>query len=326
MKYLLSMDGGGSKTAWLLTDEAGNMAAHFVSEGCSHLDKGVPAVLTLIHDGIDILLMKTGISKSDLLSAVFGVPCYGEHPEADRCITNDLKHYLSPVPVMICNDVDLGFAGSLCLDKGIHLVAGTGAIATGRNAAGLTARSNGWHPAFSDEGSGYWLGMHTLSLFSKQADRRIPRSSLYSIVRRELSLKKDEDLITYYENFLSGDRKKIAALQLLLKEAALSGDASALRLYEEAACELYQSVCGIYQALSFSPEDRIKISYSGGLFHEGSLILPTLTQLTEKLCARLVPPALSPVWGGILLAMEQISPSDAQNLANRLTKESANKN
>lgn len=318
MKYLLSMDGGGTKTAWLLTTAQGEAVASFRDGGCSHPQLGVSGVLALVRRGIGRLLKEAGGSQGDILAAAFGVPCYGEYPQADREIAAGLAGLLPAASLGIYNDVELGFAGSLGLSAGIHLVAGTGAIAIGKNAAGHMARSNGWHPAFSDEGSGYWLGMQALSLFARQADGRAPQGPLYSLIRRRLSLKEDSDIILYYDSQLAGDRSKTAALQLLLKEAALAGDPEAIGAFASAAHELYLSVQGVYRALSFTPKDQVRISYSGGLFSQGNLILATLTRLTAQLDARLIPPLLPPDYGGILLAMEQISKKEAQKLAARL--------
>jgi len=311
MKYLLSMDGGGSKTAWLLTDEAGRIAARCTTEGGSRPQLTVSEVLDRIHQGIQTLLDMAGIGKNGLLAAAFGVPCYGEYPESDGVILADLRTALFPAAVAVCNDVELGFAGSLGLENGIHIVAGTGAIAIGRNSAGKTARSNGWSNYFSDDGSGYWLGMRTLNLFSKQSDGRLPQGPLLSIVRRAFSLKEDLDLSGYYDEHLADDRKKTAAVQLLLKEAAEAGDQSAIDLYGEAARELMGSIEAVYRTLGFSAGDRIKVSYSGGLFYEGNFILPVLSRLAQPLAVELVKPRFSPVWGGILLAMQQIDPQQA---------------
>ncbi len=321
MNYLLSMDGGGSKTAWLLTDERGKLAARRITDGCSHLQLGLPETLSRIRQGIDALLEEAGISKEQLASAAFGVPCYGEHPSIDKEILKTLTQWLSPAAVGVYNDVELGFAGSLCLQDGIHLVAGTGAIATGRNAAGQTARSNGWHPYFSDEGSGYWLGMQALGLFAKEADGRAPRGALCSLFRAHFDLRQDEDIIAIYSDTLMTDRKKIAALQPLLMEAAKQGDRGAQALYEQAAYELYLSVEGVYRTLGFCPEDQVKISYSGGLFSEGSLLLSPLTHHLKALSATLVPPALSPVCGGILLAAEKLLPEHISTICQALKED-----
>ncbi len=306
MGYLLSMDGGGSKTAWLLTTEEGVSAASFRSGGCSHPEMGLAAVLTAIHSGIEELLIRANCSKEDIISAAFGVPCYGEYPEADKVIYEDLHQFLEHSKVTVCNDVELGFAGSLCLEDGIHLVAGTGAIVIGRNAAGQLARSNGWHPSFSDEGSGYWLGNRALSLFTKQADHRVTRGALYWIIREAFDLQDDMEIAAYYDRHLADNRKEMATIQLLLYRAAIAGDVSAVRLFEAAALELFVSIRSVYETLAFSKENHVKVSYSGGLFYEGNYILGPLTELANTLSVELVPPYLSPVYGGILLAAKNI--------------------
>lgn len=318
MKYLLSMDGGGSKTAWLLTDENGIIAAQCTTEGGSRPQLEVEEILERTHDGIQQLLDTAGVAQCDLLAAAFGVPCYGEYPDTDKIILDDLTQTLAPAFVGVYNDVELGFAGSLALEDGIHVVAGTGSIAIGRNAAGETARSNGWSPFFSDDGSGYWLGMQTLNLFTKQSDGRIPRGALYHIVRKHFSLADDMDITAYYDEHLSVSRKKTAAVQLLLKEAAEAGDPSAIDLYARAAQELMDSVRALWQVLGYTPADTVKVSYSGGLFYEGNFILPVLTQLAQPLGAQMTKPQFSPVWGGILLAMQLASPERAKLLRSTL--------
>lgn len=322
MGYLLSMDGGGSKTAWLLTTEEGRSVASFRSGGCSHPEMGLTTALIAIHSGIEELIKRANCSKEDIISAAFGVPCYGEYPEADAIIYEDLHQFLEHSKITICNDVELGFAGSLCLEDGIHLVAGTGAIVIGRNASGQMARSNGWHPSFSDEGSGYWLGNRTLSLFTKQADHRVTRGALYWIIREAFALQDDMEIAAYYDEHLTGNRKEIAAIQLLLYEAAKAGDISAIRLFEAAALELFVSIRSVFETLSFSKEEHVKVSYSGGLFYEGNYILGPLAELANTLSIELVTPYLTPVYGGILLAAQNLSKDYAKNLCKVLKSES----
>ncbi len=317
MKYLLSMDGGGSKTQWLLTTEDGSFAGEYRTTGCSHPELGVPAVLTQIHEGIDTVTRLAGCTKDDIIGAAFGVPCYGEYPDADKIIENDLRHYLSETAVSVHNDVELGFAGSLCLEDGIHVVAGTGAIAIGRNKDKGVARSGGWHHAFSDEGSGYWLGMHTLGLFTKESDCRAPRSSLYTLIRDELGLADDGEIIAYY-NKIEGDRRQIAALQRILCRAAEDGDTEAEKLFEQAAYEHYLAVLGVYRALKFSTDKPVPVSYSGGLFADDGRILPHFTRLVGSMNAELRKPCLPPSQGGILLAMQNISKEKAKKLVEPL--------
>lgn len=321
MKYLLSMDGGGTKTAWMLTTYSGSVAARFETSGCSHPQIGISGVCDLVENGISKLVETAGCRKEQICSAAFGIPCYGEDSAADRKISGYLYALLPQAVLMLCNDVSLGFAGSLNLSHGIHIVAGTGAIAYGENMEGKSARANGWHTVFSDEGSAYWLGMQTLSLFAKECDYREDRSYLYDVIHNTLSLHDEEDMVSYYNNFLSGNREGIAKMQMYLSEAAKKGDANARRLYDMAAYELFISIKAIYRKLGFSPETPVRVSYSGGIFKNEGLILDPLQRYLKQLAITLTPPYLPPVQGGILLAAQNIYHHELSELALHLKEQ-----
>ena len=79
------------------------------------------------------------------------MPCYGENPANDREIVRLLTDALTPVPVYVVNDGEVGWAGSLACGEGIHIVSGTGSIAFGRGCDKEFARCGGWVEFFGDE-------------------------------------------------------------------------------------------------------------------------------------------------------------------------------
>lgn len=303
MGYYLSVDGGGSKTAYLITDQTGKALCRHVAQGCTYSTMGKELVLKTLSEGAKATVQIAGISPDDLGYAVWGISCFGEYEEMDGYLSAKLSE-LFPCTAYFCNDVEIGLAGSLLLHFGIHVVAGTGAIVMGRDQMGRTARSNGWHEDFSDEGSGYWLGLKTLSLFARQADLREERSFLYEQMRKRCGLLSDMDIIHFYQEKLRGKRKETAALQELLLKAARSGDESAVRLYETAAAELAQSVKGVARQLELM-EEKTQVSYYGGIFRCGTFILAPFSEYLRQMGFVLRPPSLSPLGGGILLAAEK---------------------
>lgn len=104
---------------------------------------------------------------------------------------------------------------------------------TAEISAETVSAPNGWHEDFSDEGSGYWLGMQAVSLFAKLADGRLERSFLYQRMREELGISGVDELVPLYRAEYMENRKKIAALQKVLLNAAADGDSSAAILYGE---------------------------------------------------------------------------------------------
>ena len=228
MGYYLSVDGGGSKTAYLLTDQTGRICGSHMAQGCTYSVMGRQKVFDILSEGAWTVIQKSGICSEKLVYAVWGISCFGEYEEMDRYLSEKLAR-LFPCGTYICNDVEIGLAGSLLLNFGIHVVAGTGAIVMGRDLKGRTARANGWHEDFSDEGSGHWLGLRTLSLFARQADLREERSFLYEQMKERYGLHSDMDIVSFYQERFRGKRKEIAALQEVLLNAARAGDESAAR-------------------------------------------------------------------------------------------------
>lgn len=303
MEYYLSVDSGGTKTAYLLTDESGRTVGRYMASGCTCSVMGAEKVYWTLKNGVCGLLKECGVKGQDIRYAVWGISCFGEYETLDRYLTEKLPE-LFPCGCYLCNDVETGLAGSLQMQSGIHIIAGTGAIIMGKNRAGQKARANGWHEVFSDEGSAYWLGIKALALFAKQADKREKRSHLYELFYEYLKLEKDMDIVSFYQNHLAGKREKVAALQRILLEAAVKGDQAASKLYRKAALELAESVTGVAGQLNMT-EENLPVSYYGGVFKAGALVLEPLAEYLRERGFLLVPPKFSPLGGGILIAAEK---------------------
>lgn len=302
MKYFLGIDGGGTKTAYLLVDETGRELACERTTGCSYKEIGIENTVKLLKKGALQCIENAGITSGRLTGAAVGLPCFGELKEEDILLETAVRESLDFCPVRITNDVEVGWAGSLGLQPGINIVAGTGSIAFGKNAEGESARSGGWSSFFGDEGSCCWLGRRTMELFSKQADHRVDKGPLYDIVMEEFGLQDAMDFIKCMDRDYIADRSMVASLQKLLLQAADKGDRGAVRLYREAAEELAMMVESI--AKSLWDGEEITVSYSGGLFHAKEYVLPVLEKMIGGMNARLEKPLFSPVRGAVLMAME----------------------
>ena len=258
--FFLGIDGGGTKTAFLLINENGDI-----------IEAQTIATVSYKHVGMDnsIALLKETVHEilNDREAYIcLALPNWGESKDGDGEFLSRIKE-ITELPVKIVNDSVVGWAGSLGLSSGINLVAGTGSIAYGRNDAGEEARAGGWDERFSDEGSCYWLGMKSLELFSKESDGRAEKGALLEIFRNRFELKCDFDIIDIFNRRYRNDRTKIAGLQKYLLEAAQKGDLEAVKMYEIAADELAMIVGSVYRKLKFG--EGTLVSYSGVLFHAG---------------------------------------------------------
>lgn len=303
MKYFIGVDGGGTKTAFAVAAKDSMPRTAVTRTGCSYQALGVSGAVEVVREGTAALLASAGLAARDCAGCCIGMPYYGENAEMDRQVRQALQAALAPIPVYVVNDVEVGWAGALACRDGIHLVAGTGSIAFGRGQDGKTARCGGWNEFFGDEGSCYWVGRQAMGLFSKEADGRAGRGPLYQIVRRELGLTEDFEFVEKVLRDWAGRREQVAAFQKLACRAAEDGDSAAAALFESAARELALLVCALQKKLTFSP-GAAAVSYSGGLFKAGELVLTPLKKEIERLGGKLQKPRRSATEGAVLLAIQ----------------------
>ena len=60
MKYFLGIDGGGTKTAYLLIDENGECLAEEKTGGCSYKEIGIEKTAEILKLGASECIMKSG--------------------------------------------------------------------------------------------------------------------------------------------------------------------------------------------------------------------------------------------------------------------------
>jgi len=298
MKYL-GIDGGGTKTSFCLTDGSFNILAEYQTTGCYYPKIGKNGVINVLKSGIEICLNSAGVDAAEV-TAYCGLPAYGEL----ESLISDLPEIQKslPVPTGFSNDVEVCHAGALGGSPGITLVAGTGAIAFGRDEAGNTARSGGFGPELNgDEGSAHYIGLRMLQTFTRQSDHREERTLLYAELKKALGLKKDFDICTYMMETLKTNRESIAALAKLAYNIALMGDEACRGIFSEAAREIYIMAAAVKKQLNFA-KPPIKVSYAGGVFKSGDLVIPELSGLLENNGMILKTPEFTPVIGACILA------------------------
>jgi N-acetylglucosamine kinase-like BadF-type ATPase len=299
-KLFLGVDGGGTKTHFVLINHEGTAVA--LSEGPSsyHLQIGIDGLRDVLAKGIAAACGRAGIGASEVAYAFFGIPAHGEdsvlQPQLDALPGPLLGHSRYACG----NDMVCAWAGSLAGADGINIVAGTGSGAYGEH-RGKSARAGGWGELFGDEGSAYWIAVQGLNAFTRMSDGRLPRGPLYELFRSSLALTHDLDLCAKAMN--AHTRTRLAALAELVTRAAQDGDKVAARIFEDAARELAGIVGAVRHALELEAGDRVPLSYSGGVFNAQTLILEPLQRaLAADAPYELRAPVLSPSLGAAIYA------------------------
>ena len=302
--YFLGVDGGGSKTAFVVLDGAGRTVAEVIGPSCYYFASGIELLDRVLTGGVTKVTAEAGITPDRLDHAFFGLPGYGEI-SADIPRLHAIARALLGHDRFGCdNDMVGGWAGALAGRDGISVVAGTGSIAYGER-RGRAHRAGGWSELFGDEGSAYWVAVQGLNAFSRMSDGRLPRGPLHALLAERVGLGSDLDLVGLVVDRWGGRRAEIASLSTTVVEAADAGDSEAGAILRRAGQELVLLIEACRTRLDYSDGEHVAVSYSGGMFAAPSF----RTAFTQALRDagpdyRLRAPLYGPAVGSALYAMK----------------------
>jgi N-acetylglucosamine kinase-like BadF-type ATPase len=278
--FFLGADGGGTKTRFALLDGAQRLVAEAQLGTSYHPDVGIDGVRAVLAQGMRQVLDLAGIGAAELGHAFFGLPAYGEDSRLTPALDALPRTLLGHDRYTVGNDMVCGWAGSLACEDGINIVAGTGSIGYGQR-HGRSARAGGWGEHFSDEGSAYWIAMQGLNAYSRMSDGRLPRGPLHELINESLRLGSDLDLCAQVYGDQAKSRGELAQLSKVVSDAAGRGDAVALEIFNRAGGELARIADALRQKLGFEPGEVVRLSYSGGAFSAGELLLAPFHQAMD---------------------------------------------
>ncbi|MEG2640639.1 MAG: BadF/BadG/BcrA/BcrD ATPase family protein [Bacilli bacterium] len=300
MKYYLGVDGGGTKTKFLLCDSTGKTLAESTQPTCHYLQCGLEGVTKVMKDGLTECLKISNVEISKIFVSCAG---YGDIENDNLKIKNAVSMAFPDITFRVGNDTENALAGALAGKIGINIIAGTGSIALGIDSTGKTYRSGGWHHIFGgDEGSAYWIACHLILEFTRQSDGRDEKTFLYHYLKEKLNIKDDSDILQICVNDWNFDRTKVAALAALAYPMAKNNDPHAIRIYKAAAKELSEIILAVKQNLIYNK--TVLVSYTGGVFKSEKFILNPLKNYLKNNSIKIVEPLLQPDQGSVILAMQ----------------------
>jgi N-acetylglucosamine kinase-like BadF-type ATPase len=255
-RYYLGVDGGQSSTTALIGDDSGRVLGY---------GRGLPCYL--LADALSGSLA-TACEQAELAaeSVQFASACLGFSggAEGKEAIVRSL---VKADKLMLTHDASIALSGSLA---DIIVIAGTGSMAFGRNAAGATARAGGWGFVFGDEGGGFDLARQTLRAALRCEEGWGPPTALLDMLLAETGSKTANELLhrCYAPEF---SRPVFAGYSKLVDQAAEAGDVVAQRLLENAAQELALLAQAVRETL-FRAEDEPAVAYAGAVFRSRVLL------------------------------------------------------
>jgi N-acetylmuramic acid 6-phosphate etherase len=297
----VGVDGGGTKTYAVVTDETFRVLGEGRSGPSNSLSVGVDAAVRAVEEAVRLACHAAGVSPDDV--DALGVALAGVRNPANHARTLEpLRARFPRRPLILVEDARAALAGATDLGPGVVVVAGTGSIAFGLSAGGQTAWSGGWGPTVDDEGSGFDIGRRALRAVVGEADGRGPRTSLTARVCQKFGVPAPEDLPAVIYERDRNRHREIAALARLVVEEAAAGDGVARAILERAGQELGETVTAVVKTLGLEGE-AFPVAYVGGVFRAGAFVLDALRAAVTAVApgARLVEPLFDPAVGAAKL-------------------------
>lgn len=299
--YILSVDGGGTKTEFCISDMEGHIKDSVIV-GCSNYKSvGVEAVRESFQAGFE-LLEKKGIRRGDLCYSVWGISgCDSEHDfSLIRAVLEGLG--IDGETSYLCNDGILAFYAQ-AMEPGMVVIAGTGSIILGIGSDGEYKRASGWGYNISDIGSGYWIGAEALKHTLLYCDGCGGYSPFFDCIREYFKADSFERL-PYVVTEVT-DYYEIARLAELVTEEAGRGEEVTLGILRHGAEVIARLMGSIYRRMGFDSRMELNIVFSGGVLKSR-----IYQQLIKEELARQIPlehvtfsiQKHAPVYGGIRLA------------------------
>jgi N-acetylglucosamine kinase-like BadF-type ATPase len=257
---VLGIDAGGTKTVCLLANHDGIVLAEARGPGANLHVAGELGVEKVLHE-----VMESAIGDRDIVPAAVCLGIAGVDREDEmRTIRAIMRRIGYKSRTVVVNDALIALVAGAGDAAGIVIIAGTGAIAYGRNGGGEAARAGGWGHMIGDEGSGYWIGREALAAVMRAADGRGPDTSLSADILEHFDIS-DVSRLPRIVYDREQPRMAVAALGPLVQRVSDQGDAVATRILERAAEELVLAARSVATRLEMRG-DPFSFYLAGGIF------------------------------------------------------------
>ena len=311
---ILGVEGGGTKTAWVLVERAAD-DLRVVDQGKlppSNFRLTPPDRLRSIFRQLPQEVDRVGM---------FLAGCGAD----DRHSLEILCAEIWPGAKIIAgSDRDSGFAAALGHSDGIAVNAGSGATVTGRRGERIE-KAGGWGHILGDTGGGYFFSLQALRLILSEYDLHRGEAQFTASILRALSLNSRDELVRWAQ---TADKMEIAMLCPVVFEAAKNGDSNVVKIIEEGAEVLAEYTGAVASRLGLLAP---KVILLGGVFQRDSLYVAAFRRRLKKNLsdARVGMSDRSPELGAAWLAAEleergtvsfETHRSEVENLANALTE------
>jgi len=268
-RYVLGVDGGGTKTHCALFDTNGNKI-DFVSWGTTNHERlkyGFDDLKKELHEMIFYILRKNCIGLNQLVKCVFGLSGVDTKSQHDK-ISGILKD-IGIKDFILCNDAYLGIKAGCCNGYGICAINGTGFSVVGIDPYEKMFQIGGLFELTGDFGGGVLLSKSAISSVYNALFKGEKNTRMTDFLFEMLHVTSKYDLMDVIIEKISNQSIKIQDFSKVVFLAANEGDEIALQILDDMGKEYAISINAVFKELNFDGCANVDIVLAGSLFVKG---------------------------------------------------------
>lgn len=281
-QVFLGIDGGATKTEFVLVDEHGHVLGRLLKDGCNPNACGLETTCNLLKTGIDEFLLQHP-RIAGVFAGIAGA-LSGDHLTG---ITDFLKSTYPLLQFSVSSDICNVIAGAGEFDRCAAMICGTGSVIY-VSTEGNLHRVGGWGYLLDDASGGYSLGRAAIRAALAEEDGFGEKTVLTKLVHRKLGTNVWSSIHAVY----AGGDSMIASFAPLVLEACQADDIVAKRILDDYTVELAKQLRYAFSAYDCGNT----LVLAGGLVQNDSLITKLLQEKLPR-TIRMIVPATPPIYG-----------------------------
>ena len=286
--HFIGIDGGGSKTEFVLFSSAGEIVNRVVLGASNPNIIGLQESIAILRNGIDMLL-SSGVEIRGIYAGIAGASLAAN----GEALRHFLRENYADVKTDCQSDIGNVIFSATEKETCIAVIMGTGSSVFAKTKEG-NYRVGGWGYLLDEGGSGYDIGRDALRAVLASEDGFGRPTALARLVHEKL----DGSVWSRIPEIYADEKKKIASFAPLVFEACRMGDGVAEQILQKNVKRVAELI--EYASTAYSCGKTVVLA--GGLLHEKEIIVPMLRGYMQEGYDYLVP-AMPQIFGACMACM-----------------------
>ena len=278
-RMMIAIDGGGTKTEFLLFSESGQIIDRQLREGSNPNSCGMEASLAAIESGVNAL-----IARTPSVAAIYGGVAGCGSAENRSAFLHFLKKKYPDVKIDVKSDILNVVYSTDCFERCIAVIVGTGSVVYAKSGEKLE-RFGGWGYRFDRSCSGYDFGRDAIAAALAEEDGIGPKTLITPMIEDAVGGRAKDKFDVLY----AMKNEKIASLADTVFKAYKMGDSVAREILSHNVGQLVHLIkcaataedCGnqvvISGGLTARRDILLEFLHEKGAFFD--FVFPTLPQI-----------------------------------------------